>query len=422
MGIGRGLLAVGIVIALSALTLAPPAMAAPGGDATLATASLTVPEKNQQSGVAMCPSGTRATGGGVNPLNPVATGTDYNRYRVSFSAPVDETGTVAGTDSGDIPRGWTATVASLGGETSFRIYAVCSATSDATVVAFTSSVGGTTTLPGMASCPSGSRAIGGGVGTSVAIPASTNPTFPFANVNVPVDAGGTVTGTQTGDIPQSWRAAVSFQSTAPSPVGGTVKFFAVCSVSSDATIQATPFTVTVAGKTDPVNGAVASCPSGQRALSGGVAFDGDPVGTSIRIQRNGPLDSESTADAPAGTDAGDVARSWYGAERSAVVDADFRTIAVCATDDVPTPPDTAACDDARATLATAQADRAATDDLVAKLKRKVAKAKKRAKKAKSKSAKKKLKKAKAKLRAAQRDLDAATDAEDAAAARVAQLC
>lgn len=83
-----------VACALAALAFAGPASASPDGDAVLASTTLTVAGSNNVAVAPMCPSGTRAVGGGVQPLTP-ATGTSYNAYRVGFSAPVDETGTTA---------------------------------------------------------------------------------------------------------------------------------------------------------------------------------------------------------------------------------------------------------------------------------------------------------------------------------------
>lgn len=325
----------------SALAFAAvPAVAAPGGDAVIEAAPLTVAVNANGGAAAMCPSGQRAVGGGIQPMTP-ATGPSYNAYRIAFTGPVDETGTTAATDDGDIPRGWLTYLTNIGADTSFRVYAVCSATSDAVLEEETVLEVDTATTTRLISCPSGGRAIGGGVGTTTSIPASNSTAQPYGVTSLPVDATGTVAGTQTGDVPTKWRTTAGFGKSSPGG-GATFKYYAVCSASSDAVVQADPFTVT-APPTDPVNAATATCPTGTRALSGGVGTDDPPPppapSNSYRIQRNGPLDETGV---PANTDDGDVARSWYGAERFATPSgsASFRTIAVCATDDVPPPPDT----------------------------------------------------------------------------------
>lgn len=321
------------------------ALAAPGGDAELAASTVTVAASTNMTVTPMCSAGARAVGGGVQPLTP-ATGTTYNAYRIGFSAPVDETGTTVATNGGDIPRGWTVEFTNIGGSGQFRVYAICSLDSDAILSEFTLATTGLTAASvneRSVACPTGSRAVGGGVGTTAAVPASPGITQPYSYTSVPVDAADSVTATSSGDVPRGWRANAAFQSA--SFGSATLRFYAVCSASSDATLQVTPFTVpSPGGSADAVSGAVATCPTGTRVLSGGVASDlAEGAPPNLRIQRSGPLDATSSPDSPAGTDAADVARSWYGAERyqAAVAGSgSFRTIAVCATDAAVTPPPT----------------------------------------------------------------------------------
>lgn len=269
------------------------------------------------------------------------------------------------------------------------------------------------------SCPTGTRAIGGGVGTTTAIPPTTSTSFPYSYRSMPVGAAGTPAGTADGDIPTGWLANASFQSSSSSSV---FRYYAVCSAGSDATIRVAPFSVN-ALNTDPggFNGAAVTCPTGQRALAGGLASDIAQSPNNFRILRSGPLDATSTGADPSGTDTGDVPTGWYGAERSSGVigTTTFRTVAVCATDLSTAPPgDTPACQTARADLAAAELEQDRAEKTVHKLKKKVAKAKK----AKGKRAKKKLKNLKKKLKSARRDLNDADDAAAEAESRVTQLC
>lgn len=324
----------------AALALPAPASASPDGDAVLAATTLTVANNNNVAVTPMCSSGARALGGGVQPLTP-ATGGSYNAYRIGFSAPVDETGTTAATNGGDIPRGWTVEFTNFGGPQQFRVYAICSVGSNAVLSEFTlataESVGAATNERTVA-CPAGSRAIGGGVGTTTAIPASNAVAQPYSYRNTPVGAALDPSAVATGDVPRGWTANASVQGGA-TPI--VFRFYAVCSASSDATIVVAPFSVTDLGG-DAVNGATASCGTGRRALSGGVTSNAiEGPGISLRTQRNGPLDAASTADSPSGTDTGDAVGSWYAASRylgGTSTSASFKTVAVCASDVAATPP------------------------------------------------------------------------------------
>jgi hypothetical protein len=309
--------------------LVAPAAAAPGGDATIMATGSVIANTNQNaSGVVMCPAGTRAVGGGAQPLNGNFS-PNNNAYRVGFSGPVDDTGTPAATATGDVPRGWFVGVTAVSAiQTTFRTYAICSATSDATIEStlINNQAG---TQERRVDCTGGTRAIGGGVTTSSAVSPMTMTHYPYINRSVPVDSSGTLTGTQTGDVPTAWL-------TSASPQNGslTYHYLAICSAASDATVQVAGFTV-VNPPADGSSAATAICPAGQRALSGGVGVD-TIAAANYRTQVSGPLDASASPD---GTDVGDVARSWYGAARTASgTTTAWRTIAVCATDDVPAPP------------------------------------------------------------------------------------
>ena len=321
----------GAAIVLLALLLLPTgASAAPGSDATIASVDFSVAEDSIAGATAMCPSGRVAVGGGVQALDPVGS---VNRYRLQFSNPVDETGQTAQTASGDTPRGWTGYMANIGGGTvQIRTYAICSATSDATleVFDFSPGIGFQTRL---VMCDSG-RAIGGGIGV-VSTPHDTD----YASASAPVDETGTVAQTASGDIPRGWSAAV-YANSAPSYHYRTM---AICSSGSDATVQTTSFQAP--NSSSESASAVASCPAGQRALSGGVGFDEayedfvPPAGGNYRIMYTGPRDA--AAGTAAGTQTGDVARAWYGEDRyvGGGSSAAVRTLVVCTKDPVVvTPP------------------------------------------------------------------------------------
>ena len=91
--------------ALGLLGLAPAAAkAAPGSDTFVEPRNFTVPSQNSATAVATCPSGSRVVGGGVGTTGPAPAGATEAPYRVMLSGPLDESGTTAGTDDGDVAR------------------------------------------------------------------------------------------------------------------------------------------------------------------------------------------------------------------------------------------------------------------------------------------------------------------------------
>jgi len=317
-----------IVLALPAV-----ASAAPGSDATIQSVDFTVAEASNANATATCPSGRVAVGGGVQALDPA---NSVHRYRVQYSSPVDETGQTTQTATGDTPRGWTGWMSNIGGGSiQVRVYAICSATSDATlqVSEYLSSPAGfhSRSVP----CPSGSRAIGGGMGV-----AATPDKDDYGSLSAPVDSSGTVAGTNDGDVPTAWLSGVYANTT--STYG--YRWMAICSPTSDATVQVAQFDAP--NSSDASGSAVAGCPSGQRALGGGIAFDdgtltetSNPSSGNYRTMYSGPLDSG--AGSASSTQTGDVGRAWYGEERfvGSGTSAAVRTLAVCTKDPVVvTPP------------------------------------------------------------------------------------
>jgi Ca2+-binding RTX toxin-like protein len=159
----------------------------------------------------------------------------------------------------------------------------------------------------------------------------------------PVDDTGQTASTESGDVARSWLASIA---------SNEYRVFALCSASSDATIQTTAFPVQEA--TGAPNGAVAQCPAGTRALGGGVGANTDGLGW---LDVSGPVDESGQT---AGTQTGDVARAWFGF----VVNVDargngdsrgtrvFRTFVICTADAAPAPGQTQArCAGKAATIA-----------------------------------------------------------------------
>lgn len=172
-------------------------------------------DKGKGAATVTCPAGQRAIGGGV-------IGQSSDVGSLAASAPVDETGVVSNTVDGDIARGWTAAV--FGADAKFfRAYAICSLTSTATVQTESMTLSQNVHAMTPAICPSGQRALSGGV-------APTGPADAIVEATLPTnDLGGNVVDSQP--VAKGWEAAV-WNITGP----GTVKYnvSAVCEGPSDA--------------------------------------------------------------------------------------------------------------------------------------------------------------------------------------------
>ena len=164
-------------------------------------------------------------------------------------------------------------------------------------------------------------------------------------VSGPHDDTGTTINTDDFDVPRAWYSAVdngTDDTVTPSDILFT--FYAVCSASSDALVQAETFGLqgwdfATMGFNTPVGGRTVECPTGQRAVGGGLSTTGElsgpvlnpPGGTPIignlSAAHNGPLDESETF---AGTDDGDVARAWYAQVRNGTgQDHTFKVFAIC---------------------------------------------------------------------------------------------
>ena len=303
-------------VAIALLLGALPAAAAPGGDALVQAMSFVALNQGNPSASAtvMCPSGTRATGGGVAPTSPLP---GIDNYRVQLSGPVDATGAVVTTDTGDAPRGWAATVSHFGaqGDETFRIFALCSRNSDAVIQA-APATGGGPLYQDAPVCAAGTRAIGGGVGSLSEVPAGEQDYLIFSSH--PVDATMTTSGTATGDVARAWATSILTQ-------GGTApRFFSICSAKSDAKVQARAFTLAA----HQTAGATVTCPPMTRALSGGMGTNSALDQASDRLEYSAPTDDSG---AVTQTNDGDIGRRWLAAGRNTTdSDRTFRVLAVCA--------------------------------------------------------------------------------------------
>lgn len=232
------------------LSLAPVAQATPGQDAHVIVKSVfSIPDGGTASVLNPCPSGETALGGGIRTVG-VFSG---NSMRANGPAS-PEGGLLVG---GQTAPAWSSHAFNQSGNRrTFHNYAICSPSSDGTVVvgnittaATDTGVQGSTTVP----CPAGQRVIGGGVAPTSAGGGS-------VEASGPLDGDGSLASTTDGDVGRSWY--VSMLSTGAQ----TFRAYAICSPTSTATIQVESMTLGP-GTSNELN---AFCPTGQRALSGGV--------------------------------------------------------------------------------------------------------------------------------------------------------
>jgi Ca2+-binding RTX toxin-like protein len=168
-------------------------------DATIVAGTVTQdPNAAYSQGVATCPVGTRAVGGGMGATGP----TLPLFFNASLSGPVDDTGQMVLTESGDVARSW---VVSVDHRTPYRVFALCSADSDATIETKLFPVEGNLTEPTGATvqCPAGKRVLGGGVGLTVA------GALNWTESSGPLDETGETAKTESGDVARSWSALVA---------------------------------------------------------------------------------------------------------------------------------------------------------------------------------------------------------------------
>jgi hypothetical protein len=188
-----------------------------------------------------------------------------------------------------------------------------SAGDDARLIVNSQPLAANSTLVGWDDCNAGERAVGGGVGLSI------------AGSNYVIGSGplaGTIAGTQDDSIPTRWLASARNNTAGQI----TAKVYAICSASSDATVQVEGIFLPPAAEPSYGEGAVA-CPPGQRALSGGVVAT--TLGTQYeRVDASGPLDETGLT---ANTTTGDVARYWFAEVRNFDTTAGraFEVYAVC---------------------------------------------------------------------------------------------
>ena len=333
------------VTAAPAARKAPAASSAPlaalTSDATIETKIVSVDPGKSVDATATCPAGKRVVGGGVG--QPPATS---SFGFIQQSAPVDETGAPTDTNSGDVGRSWFASIENPGStQREFRVFAICSATSEATIQSSLISVGGNTDGNASAGCPAGTRALAGGVG----LVKGSGFGVALLQRSGPVDETGKPTDTDNGEVARSWFVSVHNLTSAALDF----KVSAICSATSDATIAATTFNLDATRLVE----AKATCPTGKRALGGGLGEVSGLTPPYGFLLQSGPVDETGST---VSTDSGDVARGWaVSALNTTIVPRVFRVFAICAADAAPTTPAgiTVRCAGLKATITgTARAD------------------------------------------------------------------
>ena len=291
------------------------AQGAPGSDATIHSISLTVPILTARSPALNCPNGTRETGGGVTAT------TDARGYEIQLNGPI-------GNVTGDVPTGWSVYIGNFfsNSDRVFKVSAICSATADTTLAVASFIVPATSQASRSVDCPAGTRVTGGGV-TSGGPTADDKEAYDV-QVSGPTANDGTTANTDDGDVATHWFAYVANLTSSQQ----TFKVFAICSSTSDATVEAQPFTITKG----QAAAATATCPAGSRALGGGVGTlgatpDGANSSFSGYVENySGPVDETGSISS---TDDGDVARGFASYELNASsTDQGFKSFALCASD------------------------------------------------------------------------------------------
>jgi Ca2+-binding RTX toxin-like protein len=138
-----------------------------------------------------CEADERAIAGGVAAQNSPGSGV------IQVNNPLDATRTVVGTDDGDVARSWFTSVRhNEPTAATFQTFAMCSATSRATVQAEPFNVANGQSGQKAVICPTGERALGGGLGT-------TGGRLGSIAFSAPVDENGAA-NIVTGSIPRGW--------------------------------------------------------------------------------------------------------------------------------------------------------------------------------------------------------------------------
>jgi len=309
------------------------------------TQTVTNAAASQTPATAGCPAGTVLVGGGIRVFHATgdqiivsSTYEPINGLVVKGSLPTDPSGTTV--PSAD-PANWTALGGFVGQSEAgddVTAFAMCSTGGPTHTQVVTATVNGpvvaSTTALVTASCPAGTRLVGGGAATAPSSSPSLKPVGSY-----PSDASGS---TATATDPSSWTA--DGESGGQANVSNTTTAFAVCS--TDATLHTRVVRADVidhpagAGNfnpgQDPVATATATCPVGTTLLDGGALADGNAPGPDggspqqgVHLRGSYP----SSAAAAAVADGSPAPTSWSGIVQSggqATPGTDTHAFALCA--------------------------------------------------------------------------------------------
>jgi hypothetical protein len=194
-------------IAAKALTLC-----SKSSDARIEATLFSVGARSTGDASARCPAGKRALGGGVVQYS-------WPDNRVLASGPLDASGAVAKTRDGDVAKRWYARVHNFPAHrVRFKVFALCSADSRATIEATRSSAKGGGTGHAFAKCPATKRALGGGILEPGRLG------FLRVRASGPLDATGVPANAEDGDVAKQWYAALENKN----PERIRLKVFAIC--------------------------------------------------------------------------------------------------------------------------------------------------------------------------------------------------
>jgi hypothetical protein len=291
-------------LALGTCMLAGPvsAGAAPGSDATVERSEFVFLKQGSIGGTDVVCSPRFALGGGMQAWegDPGLANNSLGNFTLGYKAA--DWRVYANAGPSDAALFWT--------------YAICSADTDATVephplVAYP--LGPNEEHGAAVSCPSGTRVVGGGVDSSGLGSID-------IEVSGPLDSTGLTQNTEDGDVAAYWYSYVR------NPTASTVDayFFAMCSAGSDAVVEAA---------TPPLEfgsyDGEAMCPSGRRAISGGLGVTGMTVND--RLSTSAPVNEAGTRPS-----SGEIAGGWRVSFKNfAAGPPGYKAFAMCVTDPPP---------------------------------------------------------------------------------------
>jgi hypothetical protein len=181
-------------------------------DATIETTPFWLDGRSTGYASATCPAGKRAVGGGVIQFS-------WPDNRVLASGPLDASGLMANTRDGDVAKHWYVAIRNLPlKRVQFKVFALCSADSRATIEATPSWAEAASTGDAIANCPPTKRVLGGGIIESGKLG------FVRVLASGPLDTTGVAANTEDGDVADRWYGEVENRN----PERIRLKVFAIC--------------------------------------------------------------------------------------------------------------------------------------------------------------------------------------------------